>query len=234
MKDYSYLDANGDPLTFWQSKIGGNPYLPKNIEYPIDGITGQAMPLLIQINCADVPPIAGFDFPQQGILQFYLGFEPAHAQCTPEKYRVLYFAEISEDENDLITDFSFIEDRGTIRDIYDDVCPLSFSVRHDLFWESRYGYELEIPEEFAELSQEFDEWILDYDYEYDTHLRGDKLGGYVDFYSNVNEIAEKAKGKLLLQFSHPFNIGDSFYFFIEDARLSNCDFSKVEFYFVCD
>ena len=234
MNNLSYPDANGDPLTLWQSKIGGNPYFPKNVEYPIDRITGQAMPLLIQINCADVPQIAGFDFPPQGILQFYLGFEPADAQCTPEKYRVLYFSEISEDENDLITDFSFIENIGTILEFYDDVYPLSFSVSHDVFWESRYGYELEIPEELAELSQEFDEWISDYDYENDTHIRGDKLGGYVDFHSDVNEIAERAKGKLLLEFSHPFNSDDSFYFFIEDARLSKRDFSEVEFYFVCD
>ncbi len=61
MNNRSYAEANGDPLTLWQSKIGGNPYFPKNVEYPIDRITGQAMPLLIQINCADVPPIAGFD-----------------------------------------------------------------------------------------------------------------------------------------------------------------------------
>lgn len=234
MDTLSYADATGDPLTLWQSKIGGNPYFPKHIEYPIDRLTGQAMPLLMQINCADVPQIARFDFPQYGILQFYLGFEPADASCTPAKYQVVYFSEISEDENDLITDFSFIENLGTIREFYGEVYPLNFSVSHDLFWESRYGEDIEIPEELAELSQAFNQWILNYDYEHNTGMRGDKLGGYVDFHSDVNDIAEYAKGKLLLEFSHPFCSDDSFYFFIEDARLSNRDFSEVEFYFVCD
>ncbi|YAF94478.1 MAG: DUF1963 domain-containing protein [Nodularia sp. CChRGM 3473] len=234
MNTLSYANAKGDPLTLWQSKISGNPYFPKNLDYPIDRVTGLAMPLLIQINCADVPQIARFDFPQQGILQFYLGFEPADACLNPDKYRMLYFSEISENENDLITDFSFIENIGTIREFHGDVYPLSFSVNHDLFWESRYAYEqdIEIPEELAELCEDFDEWIADYDYENDTGIRGGKLGGYVDFHSDANEIAESAKGRLLLEFKHPFH-GESFYLFIEDSQLSNRDFNDVEFYFSC-
>ncbi|MCC2693003.1 MULTISPECIES: hypothetical protein [unclassified Nodularia (in: cyanobacteria)] len=43
------------------------------------------------------------------------------------------------------------------------------------------------------------------------------LGGYVDFHSDVNDIAEYAQGNLLWEFSHPFCSDDSFYFFIEDA-----------------
>ncbi|NES95589.1 MAG: DUF1963 domain-containing protein, partial [Desertifilum sp. SIO1I2] len=27
-------DSTGDPLTLWQSKIGGNPYFPKGLDYP--------------------------------------------------------------------------------------------------------------------------------------------------------------------------------------------------------
>ncbi|TVP64610.1 MAG: DUF1963 domain-containing protein [Nodularia sp. (in: Bacteria)] len=53
MNTLSYPDANGDPLTLWQSKIGGNPYFPKDMEYPIDRTDGLAMPLLIQINSDD-------------------------------------------------------------------------------------------------------------------------------------------------------------------------------------
>ncbi len=234
MNTFSNTDAKGDPLTFWQSKIGGNPYFPKDREYPIDPISGKAMVLVIQINCADVPQIAGFDFPQQGILQFYMGgLQPSDASATPERYRMLYFPEIYENENDLMTDFSFIEDY-TIQDIYSEVYPISFSVSHDLFWESRYGVDIEIPEELTELSEEFNEWISDYDYENYTNMRGDKLGGYVDFHSYVNDIAEYAKGRLLLEFYHPCYSDDSFYLFIEDEHLSNRDFSQIEFHHVCD
>jgi uncharacterized protein YwqG/predicted DNA-binding WGR domain protein len=229
------MKAPGYPLTLWQSKIGGNPYFPKNIAYPVDKITGLAMPLLMQINCADVPIIADFNFPEHGILQFYLGYEPAEAQMTPEKYQVLYFPEISENEHDLITDFSFIENRRTIRENYDKVYPLTFAVSHNLFWESRYiDDDIPIPEELQELAQEFDDWLYEYDIENETGIRGDKLGGYVDFVSTANEVADKAQGRLLLEFSHPFFCSDLFYFFITNADLQNRDFSQVEFYFICD
>lgn len=226
--------GTGDPLTVWQSKIGGNPYFPKTAAYPVDPDIGKAMPLLMQINCAEVPPIAGFDFPQVGILQFYLGFEPADASDTPGKYRVLYFPEISTDSDDLITDFSFIEGQGTIREIYPEVYPITFSVSRDLFWESRYGEDIDSPEELAALCDEFDDWIGDYDYEQGTGQRGSKLGGYVDFHSDTNEIAERANGRLLLELVHPSCSDDSFLFFIPDEQLRDRDFSDVEFSFVCD
>jgi uncharacterized protein YwqG len=220
-------DFTGDPLTVWQSKIGGNPYFPKNMEYPTDSDTGKAMPLLMQINCADVPQIEGFDFPQRGILQFYLGYEPADADGNPEKYRVLYFPEIYQDENYLITDFSFIEDSLTIRELYDEIYSIEFIASQDLFWESRYDEDMDIPGEFYQ-------WISDYDYKNQTGIRGSKLGGYVDFHSNTNEIAEMANGRLLLELIHPSCCDDSFLFFILDDQLSQRVFSKVEFHFICD
>jgi len=227
-------NATSDPLTVWQSKIGGNPYFPKDVEYPIDPDSGKAMPLLMQINCADVPQIAGFDFPQQGILQFYLGYEPADADGVPEKYRVLYFSEVSDDESHLMTDFSFIDDYLTIRELYNEIYPIEFALSRDWFWESRYNEDIHIPEELAELCNGFYRWISDYDRENNTGNRGNKLGGYVDFHSNTNDIAEAAIGRLLLEFYHPSCIDDSFLFFITDARLRDRDFSEVEFHFVCD
>ena len=226
--------GTGDPLTVWQSKIGGNPYFPKTAEYPIDPGTGKAMPLLMQINCAEVPPIAGFDFPQVGILQFYLGFEPADASATPGKYRVLYFPEISTNFSDLITDFSFIEQDGTIQELYPEVYPIMFSASRDLFWESQYSEDLDSPEEFAELCEEFDDWICEYNDEYRTDELGNKLGGYVDLHSDTNEIAERANGRLLLELIHPFSSDDSFLFFIPDEQLRDRDFRDADFYFVCD
>jgi uncharacterized protein YwqG/predicted DNA-binding WGR domain protein len=226
--------GTGDPLTVWQSKIGGNPYFPKDRAYPTESDTGKAMPLLLQINCADVPPIAGFDFPQQGMLQFYLGFEPADASATPGKYRVLYFPELLTDVQDLITDFSFLEIDNTIQEIYPEVYPLTFAVSHDLFGESRPVETMDLPEELQELGAAFDEWLGDYLHETETRIRGSKLGGYVDLHSDTDEIAESANGRLLLELIHPFSSDDSFLFFIPDDQLRDRDFSQVEFYFVCD
>jgi uncharacterized protein YwqG len=231
--NFSGANPTGDPLTVWQSKIGGNPYFPKDLEYPIDPDSGKAMPLLVQINCADVPQIAGFDFPQHGILQFYLGYEPADADGVPDKYRVFYFPEVDRDESRLITDFNFIEDYLTIRELYGEIYPIEFVASLDLFWESRTG-DIKIPEELTALFQEFYEWISEYDRENQTGIRGNKLGGYVDFHSNTNEIADCADGRLLLELYHPDCIDDSFLFFMTDDRLGDRDFSEVEFYFVCD
>ncbi|WP_088893863.1 DUF1963 domain-containing protein [Leptolyngbya ohadii] len=218
--------GTGDPLTVWQSKIGGNPYFPKTAKYPIDLGTGKALPLLMQINCAEVPPIAGFDFPQVGILQFYLGSQPAEAAETPGKYRVLYFPEISTNPSDLITDFSFIERDETLREMYPEVYPITFSASRDLFWELRYGIDLGSPEEFAELCEEFNEWILDNIHE----RRRSKLGGYGD----LDAIGARVNGRLLLELIHPGSYEDSFLFFIPDEQLRDRDFRDVEFYFVCD
>lgn len=226
--------GTGDPLTVWQSKMGGNPYFPKDREYPTESDTGKVMPLLLQINCADVPPIAGFDFPQQGMLQFYLGFEPADASGTPGKYRVLYFPELSTDVQDLITDFSFLEIDYTIQDLYPEVYPITFAVSHDLFGESRPVEAMDLPEELQELGAAFDEWLGDYLHETETRIRGSKLGGYVDLHSDTDEIAESANGRLLLELVHPSCCDDSFLFFIPDDQLRDRNFSQVEFYFVCD
>lgn len=227
-------DPNGDPLTVWQSKIGGNPYFPKTAAYPIDPDSEQAMPLLLQINCADVPSIAGFDFPSQGMLQFYLGYEPADADSTPGKYRVLYFPEVSTNEADLITDFSFIGDRYTIRELYPEIYPITFTIKHDLFGESGQAEVEGLPEALESLYQAFGEWLWNYLLETETRIRGSKLGGYVDLHADTNEIAEAANGRLLLELVHPSCSDDSFLFFIPDDGLRDRNFSEVEFHFVCD
>lgn len=227
-------DSTGDPLTLWQSKIGGNPYFPIMFEYPVDPVTERFMALLIQLNCADVPQIAGFDFPQHGILQCYLGgMEFADAHQNPEQVRMLYWAEVLEDENELITDFSFIDSMGTIRRDYDDVYALEFSASKDIFWESRYGIELYAPEELAGICGGFHEWLNEYHYEHQTDQLGSKIGGHPDLHSTVDEIEEAAKGRLLLELSG-FGCDDYLFLFIEDACLKNRDFSKVEFYHECD
>ena len=49
------LTDNSDP-TWWQSKFGGLPYLPKDFNYP-KSETGEYLYLLAQINFAEVPQL---------------------------------------------------------------------------------------------------------------------------------------------------------------------------------
>ncbi|MBE9182976.1 DUF1963 domain-containing protein [Oculatella sp. LEGE 06141] len=222
-------DWNGDPLEFCQSKVGGHPYLPKGTRYPSDRQTNEMMMFLMQVNCADLPIIDRFPLPRQGILQFYSGLNVSMCTLSPERHRILYFPEIIQDTNELVTDFSFLADSASDWEGYECIYPLTFSAQHDVFWSSREQLDepLEIPDELAQLGEEFDEWIADYEFD-QVRQRENKLGGYVELHSEVGEVLEGAKGRLLLEFNHEFNSDDHFYFFIEDIDLANLDFRIVD------
>ncbi|MGV0023524.1 YwqG family protein [Phormidesmis priestleyi] len=112
IQPYAAIVLHPQPtLSLWQSKVGSVPYLPKNIEYP-KGADGQELQLLAQINFAEVPSLP--NFPQAGILQFYIapenelyGADLENLSAT-DNFRVLYFSEIETDEAQLTTDFSFL------------------------------------------------------------------------------------------------------------------------------
>ena len=100
-----------DTPTWWQSKFGGLPYLPKGFEYPKSS-DGEYLYLLAQINFTEVPHLEGF--PDRGILQFYvaadedfygLDFDNPTKQ---DKFRIVYFPDVSLQEDNLIVDFSFL------------------------------------------------------------------------------------------------------------------------------
>jgi uncharacterized protein YwqG len=57
----------------WQSKFGGQPYLPKGYPYPKHE-NGKPRQLLAQINFEEMPTLE--HFPEKGILQFYSGSFP--------------------------------------------------------------------------------------------------------------------------------------------------------------
>jgi len=228
-------DWSGDPLELWQSKIGGHPYLPKGTSYPTDAETGEMMMFLMQINCADLPVIESLNLPRQGLLQFYIGLDVPMSTLSPEQHRVLYYPDVSKDKNDLITDFSFLAEPASSLEWYDDVYALNFSVQRDVFWNARRQLDesFEMPEALTELGEDFTEWISDYEDECTLrHGRINKLGGYPELHSYVDETIEGFRGRLLLELQHPFDIDNNFYFFIEDLDLANLNLSNVESYFV--
>ncbi|WP_071516547.1 YwqG family protein [Geitlerinema sp. PCC 9228] len=216
-------DPSRDPLSFWQSKIGGHPYFPKNYPYPQDKRLGKAMPLLLQIHCSEVPPMEGFDFPNTGILEFYLGLQPANGQ-----FAVLYFPEIIRDREHLFQDFHFIENRATIREIYNEIYSLQFSGERDFFSAAVAGNQnIRVPERLIELYRDFEDWLFDYR---GFPIRGSKIAGFPDFHENIDSIIQQAQGRLLLEFKYP-NRNEYFYFFIKEKDLQNRHFGAVEFFF---
>ncbi len=227
-------DWNGDPLEPWQSKVGGYPYLPQGTDYPTDRQTGEMMMFLMQVNCADLPIIDGFALPQQGILQFYSGLCVPESVLSPEQHRILYFPEITQDKNDLITDFSFLVEFACYQEWYYEIYSLTFSAQQDVFVDAREGYAktFDVPEELETLCREFHEWWYEQDDQETIDRRENKLGGEVESHSYVNETVGEAKGQLLLELGKLFGCSDYFYFFIEANDLVNLDFSKVESYFM--
>lgn len=71
--------------TVYDNKLGGVPYLPIDVEYPVDG-EGKPMALLFQVDMKDVD-LAGY--PKAGILQVYLDSECGW----PCQYTIKYLRE---------------------------------------------------------------------------------------------------------------------------------------------
>lgn len=100
-----FIDA--EQLTPWSSKVGGLPYLPQDFDYPYDS-NGLPLQLLAQINFSELP--ANDLYPQQGMLQFYIGGNELYGCDLDQKqiqdgFRVIYFENVIEDEQQLQQDF---------------------------------------------------------------------------------------------------------------------------------
>lgn len=101
----------GTPGLF-DSKIGGVPYFPRDMEYPrgkSKTFEGQPLVLLAQLNFERLPPIP--DFPAKGILQFFIagddlyGMSPEYGEgmARQDNFRVIYHEDIITDETKLLT-----------------------------------------------------------------------------------------------------------------------------------
>ena len=85
------LDRGSEPGIF-ESKVGGTPYLPRDMAWPVD-CKGTGMELLAQVDCAALEGLP--DFPHKGLLQFFFGLDDVFGMDfddpTAQKgFRVLY------------------------------------------------------------------------------------------------------------------------------------------------
>ena len=96
----------------FDSKIGGTPYFPKDMEYPKgrkNEFDGKPLVLLAQLNFEQLPHIP--DFPTKGILQFFIaaddlyGMSPdyGNGMANQDNFRVIYHENIITDESKLIS-----------------------------------------------------------------------------------------------------------------------------------
>lgn len=232
----------GEQENFEQSGFGFLPCLPKGFTYPTD-IEGNLMYPLAQINCSEIPVLAGF--PNFGYLQFYISPNDTFGldftrQQAQDHWRVLYFDE--DEVKDFETDFSFLQTT-----MNNDCVPLHkphrlvFTVAEEYIGvgdvRSQEGGPFDLSKIinlYPNIAEELQEEI------WDTFVPGGhKMGGYAYFtQSDPRSYDELLKDYiLLLQINSDDEImwGDCGVgnFFIHPADLAKKDFSKVMFNWDC-
>lgn len=235
------LPKKNSKLTWWQSKFGGLPYLPKGYEYP-RGANGRPLFLLAQINFYEVPYLASF--PQSGILQFYIADNGHYGanfdnSASQNGFRVLYFPEILEREEYLVTDFSFLPKPNSLP-LGRTACSITFEGVSAPVGIADYEFEKLLGAAFFEQFGDLEEEIED-EYAEKFAAAGHKMGGYAFFTQNDprDGIVDGDKYQLLLQVDTDDAVdimwGDSGVgnFFILEEDLRKLDFSRVLYNWDC-
>ncbi|UZR99194.1 YwqG family protein [Chondrinema litorale] len=244
--DYINVEiTNGEidiPIT--TSKLGGNPYLPIGIDYPLDN-EGNPMMLLAQLNFAEIPHIP--DYPVTGLLQFFIALDDLYGlnfnnPTRQEGFKVIYHKEIKN--SGLQTDFSLIEDLLKSDDVYPvltgeykltfkkDVCYVPVSDVHfeEFFGQSSFDF-------FESFDDPDTAWKVYSDY---CSSVGHRIGGYAYFTQEDPRIWKKTLREYQLLFQ--LDSEDKFLmwgdvgvgnFFIKKEALKKLDFSDVLYNWDC-
>ena len=245
IKPFTRIQAVPDqPLRLWQSKFGGMPYLPKDMAYPCDA-EGQPLRLLAQFNFAELPHVA--DFPEQGILQFYIAADDDlyglnfDDQFDQDRFRVLYFEQVIEDKNQLHGDFDFLRQARDALTPMTGEYTLHFDVDEAPVSLGDANFSALIGRDSYDDAEDADDFFEAYDDQFNA--AGHKLGGYPFFTQEDPREYQKALRSYILLFqmdtdnSEGVDImwGDSGVanFFILPEDLKNRDFSRVLYNWDC-
>ncbi len=239
-----------DNLSLWQSKIGGEPYLPLDTAYPVDS-NGNPLALLAQFNFAEIPGLP--NFPDQGILQFYIAADDLYGmnfddQQQQSGFKVLYFEQVIADAAQLKQDFSELE--------FDEDAYLPFTGQYSIEFnltsqpislgDFAFAPKILGVEELYDFEDRFeggdfeDDFIEPYDEV--ASASGHRLAGYPYFtQTDPRHYNEKVQNYILLfqldtdDAENEIMWGDSGVgnFFIHPEDLKNRDFSKVLYNWDC-
>lgn len=239
IKPYIEIKLTNNPnSTWWQSKFGGMPYLPKDFDYPKNQV-GEYLYLLAQINFAEVPELPGL--PNRGILQFYIGANDNLYGCDfndptdQDNFRVIYFEEITLSQRDLVTDFNFLSQPTQYNLPFQGCCGVEFKLSYAPISLSDYKFTI-----FGD----DDNYETLYDEYWENFKQGGhKLLGYPNFTQEDPRycLSKKEDYILLLQIDSDrhetmeimwgdMGIGN---FFIKRTNLAKLDFSQVLYNWDC-
>ena len=234
------------------SKIEGIPYIPKGRKIPTNS-KGQQFMFLAQINCEDLKGLE--DFPQEGILQFWILGEDLLGldfddYTNRDGFDVIYYEKIedyySEDEfkemyNPYKFDLKYME---TL--IASEPCKMKFSLEKQ---KESFNYELldnlfkEVLEEknleFNEKDKLYEEVEKLYDDEFYEEIIGTKCNGFPYFTQweprDEEQMKEYDTSLFQIDSGKEVMIGDSgvMHFFINREKLKNKDFSDIFYHWDC-
>lgn len=218
-----------------QSRLGGTPYWPIEMEYPTR-TNGTPLYLLIQLNFSEMPPLG--PLPGQGILQIFIADDPVYGMdyqwpLLQEDFRVVYHPD-PVDGKDLVQDFSFLSEPEDLPMPWGEVFGLDFARQEG-------PAPAESPEFIQQLGEDFfsrfgpRKWHIMAEYQRFTAAAGHKLGGYPHF--PQDDPREKGQTPfLLLQLDSDTQTGliwgdrGTAHFFIDPADLLELNFADRVFY----
>ncbi|MEZ4960120.1 MAG: DUF1963 domain-containing protein [Saprospiraceae bacterium] len=222
-----------------QSKTGGTPFLPKSARYPMNS-KGEPLFFLAQLNFGEMPRLE--NFPEKGILQFYINNESGLGMDYQDPFnqadfRVLYFENTVEEDaasGDELPMPTPVEELPIAAGLS---YPLAFERKEEIVPLSDYQFEKLLGEDFFEPFGER-QWDIMDTYSKLNNASGHKTGGYA-FFTQQDPRYRMGGLELLFQLDTDKAIhcmwGDMGvgHFFIQKEDLLSLDFSKTMFHWDC-
>ncbi|MFN0213747.1 MAG: YwqG family protein [Saprospiraceae bacterium] len=224
----------------WESKVGGMPYMPKNLDWPRN-TEGAPLFFLAQINFAETPSLA--PFPSKGVLQFFIHDDDLYGMDfdkpeNQDNFRVLFHPEVLEDESVLQSKLpTDTWDESLLPHHPDESYPLTFGLAEEVAPITDYQFYQHFGNDFFRQFGE-KEWDLMSELEKSVRAQGHKIGGYAYFTQDDPRRPEDPM-LLLLQLDSDEGMdlmwGDMGvgHFFIREKDLANGDFSRVLYDWDC-
>ena len=217
----------------WESKVGGQPYLPKGQTWPVAS-DGRELFFLAQLNFSEMPPLA--PFPSKGIVQFFIldddlygmNFDEGEKQDT---FRVLYHPDVVQNEAGLQTAAPMLRDFEELPHHPDESYPLKFSLEEEVVAITDYQFDQIFGADFFRQFGE-NEWDIMDDFGKSVRPQGHKTGGYAYF---TQDDPRRPDDPMLLLFQLDSDEGMDLmwgdmgvgHFFIREKDLAAQDFSRV-------
>jgi len=236
---------NDKEILLWQSKFGGMPFLPLNVDYPKDD-EGKYMYLLVQINFEELPKVKETDiFPKKGLLQIYLTDDDMYGlnldnPTEQTSFRILYFPEFDREnfQRDLPT-LPNPESNPLFKPL--QAVKISFEIASEIVGIADFNFRkifgntadtiIELYYDNEEVSNFLSQYALN---------GGHKMGGYATFVqddprSYNEELTEYDTLLLQIDTDKFVQWGDMGVanFFINHEKLKKADFSEVMYNWDC-